>query len=47
MRKMIEVTQDLQRHAPGNFSVVVTTIEDSVELSKEYTYHMANKVSAL
>lgn len=42
-RKEIKISQDLQRHAPGHFSVVVTVVEDEFELSKEYTYYKTNK----
>ena len=42
-RKEIKISQDLQRHAPGHFSVVVTVVEDEIELSREHTYFKTNK----
>ena len=42
-RKLIEIEQDLQRHDPGHFSVVVTVIAEGVTLSKEYSYFRTNK----
>lgn len=42
-RKTIKITQELERHAPGHFSVIVTVIDEGVELSKEFTYHRTNK----
>lgn len=43
-RKKIEIEQELERHAPGNFSVIVTVTDAEVVLSKEYTYYRSNKI---
>ena len=42
-RRTIDITQELHRHDPGHFSVIVTVIDEGVTLSKEYSYFLSNK----
>lgn len=47
MGRKLEIRQDLQRHGPGAFSVIVSVTEGEVELSKEFTYYKTNKIFPL
>lgn len=42
-RRTIEVEQELHRHAPGHFSLIVTVTDDQIVTSREFTYFKTNR----
>jgi hypothetical protein len=43
MTRTIEVEQELHRHAPGHFSLIVTVTDDHLVTSREFTYFKTNR----
>jgi len=42
-RKTIEIEQEVERHDPGHFSVIVTVTDGIVHTSREFSYFKTNR----